>query len=100
MKVWRTFREDYLLQLVRLDGSGGRAGDRCSLCGEDSSLAEFRCHDDECVGIGIVCQSCICASHQHLPLHWVEVCLLYLPLRTMLTPFSSNGQDRTSATFL
>ncbi|KAF8995350.1 hypothetical protein BDZ89DRAFT_905700, partial [Hymenopellis radicata] len=36
-------------------------------------VAQYRCCDNSCFGLGLVCQDCIVDHHEHLPLHWIEV---------------------------
>ncbi|KAF9033948.1 hypothetical protein BDZ89DRAFT_947562 [Hymenopellis radicata] len=72
MKVWRGFRQGFLEQLLRLDGTAGAAGKTCPRCNKDGSVAEHRCRDNECFSLGVVCSACIVKHHEHAPLHWVE----------------------------
>lgn len=64
-------RQEYLLELLRLEGRGDahqQAGHCMSCDGED---AIFRCED--CMGGILECQLCCIARHERLPLHIIAV---------------------------
>ncbi|KAF9035697.1 hypothetical protein BDZ89DRAFT_924767, partial [Hymenopellis radicata] len=71
MSTWKQFRQSYLDELLRHDGLAGGSL-TCAICNDPSKHAEFRCADDECVGLGLVCQECCLAHHLCLPLHWIQ----------------------------
>lgn len=72
LSAWIPFRDEYLDEMLRLEGRGGqRFHERCFMCLE--SGPEFRCMDHECSGGGMMCKRCILATHKRLPLHWIEV---------------------------
>lgn len=89
---WLPWREDFLDELLCLDGLDGRPL-VCIVCQGPGNL---RCTD--CCGQDIFCEACLLISHRRLPLHRVEVRFYYynhepLPLTTApLPPQRWNGQ--------
>ncbi|KAG1869682.1 hypothetical protein C8R48DRAFT_746879 [Suillus tomentosus] len=67
------YREEYLLEDLRLEGRGSAANELCS-CGESDAngLKErlYRCED--CFGLEMTCAACCAASHRRLPLHVIK----------------------------
>ncbi|KAG1902395.1 uncharacterized protein F5891DRAFT_1127683 [Suillus fuscotomentosus] len=67
------YREEYLLEDLRLEGRGSAANELCS-CGESDAngLKErlYRCED--CFGLEMTCAACCAASHRQLPLHVIK----------------------------
>jgi len=67
--VWsRLDREDYLSELLRLEGRCG-VSENCLSCRRQP--ARFRC--DDCFGLGMYCQECIVVCHGNNPLHHPKV---------------------------
>ncbi|KAI0060333.1 hypothetical protein BV25DRAFT_1783282, partial [Artomyces pyxidatus] len=67
---WIPFRQDYLEEVLRLDGRGlFAAATGCPRCGSDESPT-IRCRD--CVGQELLCLSCAVKGHSRNPLHMVE----------------------------
>ncbi|KAF8879935.1 hypothetical protein BD779DRAFT_1676149 [Infundibulicybe gibba] len=68
---WLPKREEYLTELLRLEGRGDVASCHgCIVCNEKNPEALFRCED--CFDIRLMCKSCIIYLHQALPLHRVK----------------------------
>ncbi|THV01170.1 hypothetical protein K435DRAFT_655760, partial [Dendrothele bispora CBS 962.96] len=65
------FRDEYLEELLFVEGRRGldRTCRGRKSCQGDPS---YRCVEDECFQMGLMCQDCIVAAHRHHPLHWVE----------------------------
>ncbi|KAF8989802.1 hypothetical protein BDZ89DRAFT_974614 [Hymenopellis radicata] len=64
--------DDYLQEFLRLDGLGDNST-RCARCtSQVPGHAEFRCCDEECCGLGLVCRDCCLEFHQVHPLHCIE----------------------------
>lgn len=73
LSAWIPFRDEYLDEMLRLEGRGGPLlSEVCFLC-RAATNPEFRCAED-CCGGGMTCRECTLASHKRLPLHWIEVC--------------------------
>ena len=81
MKEWAGFnggvydyREEYLLEELRLESRGDAAEDEGFCCETDAEPNErlFRCED--CFGVELLCQNCCLAAHKRHPLHNVKVC--------------------------
>lgn len=77
----RPWRDQFLQEILRLEGLGGRSL-QCTVC---SGSASFRCQD--CFGLDLFCQDCLLEIHARQPCHRVEVCIC-LPyiLSFVLTP--------------
>ncbi|KAJ6514835.1 hypothetical protein C8R47DRAFT_961298, partial [Mycena vitilis] len=65
---WRPLRDEYLAELIRLDGCGEWATDICLTCAKRK--AEYRC--TMCFTDAMYCTDCIVASHADNPLHVIE----------------------------
>jgi hypothetical protein len=65
-------QDEYLDDMIYVEGRGLN-GHSCAGC--ESPNPVFQCADEECVGLGMRCEECIVKAHQHLPFHWIEVCL-------------------------
>ena len=63
------YREEYLRELIRLEGRGGPQCHSCMSC--SSELGLYRC--DDCLGPLAECVSCCLKRHRHLPLHIIKV---------------------------
>ncbi|OJT01852.1 hypothetical protein TRAPUB_7684 [Trametes pubescens] len=69
LRTWQGLRDEYLSEVLRLDGRGNfRGAATCPRC--TTSTPKYRCRD--CLGGEVLCQACIVAAHQNLPLHIVE----------------------------
>ena len=64
----RLDREDYLSELLRLEGRCGVSED-CMSCRRQP--ARFRC--DDCFDLGMYCQECVVVCHGNNPLHRLKV---------------------------
>ena len=64
----RLDREDYLSELLRLEGRCG-VSENCLSCRRQP--AQFRC--DDCFGLGMYCQECVVVRHGNNPLHRLKV---------------------------
>ncbi|KAH9845982.1 hypothetical protein C2E23DRAFT_872607 [Lenzites betulinus] len=69
MKAWIPKRDEYLHELLRLEGRGGYARNRCESCpdGETANEAVIRCCD--CSPRPLCCGSCAVRQHAHTPYH-------------------------------
>jgi hypothetical protein len=68
LRQWMPERDNYLQELLRLDGRAGLGGN-CGLCHAEGP--EYRCED--CFGGSIFCQQCTVNLHACMPLHRIEV---------------------------
>ncbi|KAJ7608898.1 hypothetical protein DFH06DRAFT_929636, partial [Mycena polygramma] len=98
---WRPLRDEYLEELIRLDGRGEFENENCPSC--HSKKAEFRCR--MCFGQQLYCADCTVQRHAENPLHVIDrwggafftrVSLRSLGLRirvghVCLRPHRSNG---------
>jgi hypothetical protein len=67
------FREEYLQEMLRLEGRGDAASQgQCMSC--LSTDAAYRCED--CMSRLLECSSCCLTWHRHLPLHVIQVSLV------------------------
>ncbi|KAF7367658.1 CxC2 domain-containing protein [Mycena sanguinolenta] len=74
MMTWMEYRDEYLDEMLRLEGRGAAISHtRCASCEEDSPL--FRCANQVCHGPEMFCVACIIKSHACLPTHWIEASL-------------------------
>lgn len=72
LSAWIPFRDEYLDEMLRLEGRGGsQRSAMCFLCRTEAN-PEFRCAEG-CCGGGMTCRECTLSSHKRLPLHWIEV---------------------------
>ncbi|KAK7027577.1 CxC2 domain-containing protein [Favolaschia claudopus] len=70
-QTWVTHRNEYLDEMLRLEGRGGpEISSACASCG--SAAPEYRCENQTCHGPAMFCQDCIVERHQALPTHWIE----------------------------
>ncbi|KAF8208998.1 hypothetical protein K438DRAFT_1573084 [Mycena galopus ATCC 62051] len=71
MMAWMDFRDEYLEEMLRLEGRGDEIFHaRCALCEEEALL--FRCSNQGCHGPEMFCAACIVIKHASLPTHWIE----------------------------
>ncbi|KAK0436073.1 uncharacterized protein EV420DRAFT_1623528 [Desarmillaria tabescens] len=66
--VWSTQRSEFLDEILKLDAFETGDNNACEACKVDSGL--FRCLS--CVDTQRLCQTCIVAGHEGLPLHRIE----------------------------
>ncbi|KAJ7117958.1 hypothetical protein C8R43DRAFT_901603 [Mycena crocata] len=70
-QTWVEHRDEYLDEVLRLEGRGSRAVfSTCGCC--DSADPIYRCEHQMCYGPQLFCQSCIVAKHSVLPTHWIQ----------------------------
>ncbi|KAJ7483686.1 hypothetical protein B0H11DRAFT_1914569 [Mycena galericulata] len=62
MKTWETHMDEYLDEMLRLEGRGFPAVySHCGGCG--AADPKFRCAHQTCYGVGLFCQECIVGRH-------------------------------------
>jgi hypothetical protein len=67
------FREEYLQEMLRLEGRGDVASHgQCMSCPATDAI--YRCED--CMGRLVECSHCCLTRHKHLPLHIIQVSLV------------------------
>ncbi|TFY56545.1 hypothetical protein EVJ58_g7570, partial [Rhodofomes roseus] len=66
---WTAGIDEWLLELLRLEGRGEFTGAQCASCEE--GLAEYRCAD--CADLRMFCGSCTVESHSRNPWHRLTV---------------------------
>ncbi|KIY61177.1 hypothetical protein CYLTODRAFT_316150, partial [Cylindrobasidium torrendii FP15055 ss-10] len=76
MQAWKPYRAKYLAEYVRLNGRRG-ASETCHRCPPSLAPSErpsalYRCCDDDCFLLGLVCRDCCIDAHKLAPLHWIE----------------------------
>lgn len=69
------FREEYLAEMLRLEGRGD-AGSQPGCMSCTSTDGAYRCED--CMGMLLECSSCCLKRHKVLPLHVIQVGILAL----------------------
>ncbi|KAJ7780811.1 hypothetical protein DFH07DRAFT_865230 [Mycena maculata] len=71
MKTWALHMDEYLDEVLRLEGRGSASiSSTCGGCG--TADPTFRCSRQMCYGPGLFCEKCIMEKHSVLPTHWVE----------------------------
>ncbi|KAJ7916661.1 hypothetical protein B0H13DRAFT_1609156 [Mycena leptocephala] len=69
MKTWMGYRDEYLDEMLWLEGRGGQVYDsNCASCGQQAPT--YRCANQHCHGAEIFCAACIVNNHALLPTHW------------------------------
>lgn len=70
---WMPYRDEYLDEMVRLEGRGEYGNSVCSTCKSDveSAPPEYRCRD--CFHPELQCRDCILVSHARAPFDRIEV---------------------------
>jgi hypothetical protein len=63
------FREEFLSEMLRLEGRGDARQGTCMMC--KGPCGVFRC--DDCFGGRLECLGCCLARHKDLPLHILRV---------------------------
>jgi hypothetical protein len=69
MHEWTQYADAFLQALITLEGRGESPANCCSHCQAPEGCYQCLC----CDNLGLVCQLCIVAAHQYLPLHRIEV---------------------------
>ncbi|THU75247.1 hypothetical protein K435DRAFT_590757, partial [Dendrothele bispora CBS 962.96] len=122
--AWLPYRDEYLHEMLWVEGRRGM-GEKCSGCGDRAGVI-YRCVEDECFGMGMMCDFCIVSAHRYLPLHWIEkwnekyfepttlkalgltvqlghlpgeICLFEHPAHSDFTVIHSNGIHQVSVNF-
>ncbi|THU93273.1 hypothetical protein K435DRAFT_670546, partial [Dendrothele bispora CBS 962.96] len=71
LKEWIPYRDEYLAELLHLEGRGDFSLEVCPVCGlENDEEIAYRCLD--CLGGDLKCQDCCVKEHQSHPLHIIE----------------------------
>ncbi|KAJ7028998.1 hypothetical protein C8F04DRAFT_963379 [Mycena alexandri] len=71
MRTWALHQDEYLDEMLRLEGRGYAAiYSKCGGCGGANPV--FRCMQQTCYGPGLYCQACLLTQHACLPTHWVQ----------------------------
>ncbi|THU77010.1 hypothetical protein K435DRAFT_703408 [Dendrothele bispora CBS 962.96] len=76
LKEWIPYRDEYLSELLRLEGRGDVEKDECPWCGEPSEdedgehVSFYRCM--QCFGEDLMCKTCCVKRHEANPLHVIE----------------------------
>ncbi|KAJ7842077.1 hypothetical protein B0H13DRAFT_2239393 [Mycena leptocephala] len=69
--TWVTHRDEYLDEMIRLEGRG--SSDVYSTCGSCGTVnPAYRCEHQTCYGPGMLCKECIVNMHAVLPTHWIQ----------------------------
>ncbi|GBE79492.1 hypothetical protein SCP_0206920 [Sparassis crispa] len=69
MRTWIRHRDDYLAEVLHLEGRGPSHSNICMLCDAEADFF-FCCRD--CCASDVLCQQCIVSRHLRSPLHAVE----------------------------
>ena len=79
------FHDSFLDELLRHDGHGDYLGSStCTLCGQEPEDGVFKCKD--CFsGCLLRCRACVLSTHEHHPLHHIEVRLVFFFSHIRLT---------------
>lgn len=64
--------QEFLYELVRLEGRGEAIGSSCETCGSEDAC--YGC--DDCWGSWLECRECVLANHKRLPFHRLKVRLI------------------------
>lgn len=72
LKEWIPHRDEYLAEMIRLEGRGDAELESCPRCPPGaSSVPCYRCKD--CFGMQLLCGTCCVEVHGNNPLHVIEV---------------------------
>lgn len=75
MREWVPTCDDYLSELMRLEGRGDADVGTCPGCGgKNGQPPLYRCISN-CFSCALVCEKCCRTRHQDRPLDIIEVCL-------------------------
>ena len=69
MQKWRSLRDEYLAESLRLAGCGDASEELCPSC--TTNKPAFRCR--MCHGGLLYCRECMVETHEHNPLHVIDV---------------------------
>lgn len=94
LRQWETEKEDWLDELLRLEGLRGASLDECEGCHSraEDSRPEYRCED--CFLPQFICRACCLAGHHSHPFHRIKVRALFpgrSPSATNLPSQKWNG---------
>ncbi|KAI0684667.1 hypothetical protein C8T65DRAFT_712959 [Cerioporus squamosus] len=67
--LWSHHVDEYLAELLRLEGRGEHTGGCCTRCGQ-AGAGIYRC--DDCANTSMFCAGCIVADHVSNPLHRIK----------------------------
>ncbi|KAJ3709697.1 hypothetical protein C8R42DRAFT_598178 [Lentinula raphanica] len=67
---WRAHADEYLAEMIRIEGRGERDVERCGLCEREGKEPLFRCM--ECFSEDLLCEECCREKHVDKPLDAVE----------------------------
>ncbi|KAJ6574049.1 hypothetical protein B0H19DRAFT_1208169 [Mycena capillaripes] len=71
MLTWANHQDEYLDEMLRLEGRGYAAiYSKCGGCEQPNPT--FRCAQQTCYGPSLFCRACIVKQHAALPTHWVQ----------------------------
>ncbi|TDL23120.1 hypothetical protein BD410DRAFT_721379 [Rickenella mellea] len=73
MREWVPLRDEYLQELLRLEGGGDCSLFKCSKCSCRLTIpgaSPFRC--DDCFNGVVTCSGCCLKAHEQLPLHRIK----------------------------
>jgi hypothetical protein len=76
LERWRELRDDFGLELHRLDSRGDAFHHvaACAGCGRLDGVV-YCC--EECMHGDMLCRDCVLTRHDRLPLHLIEVCVIF-----------------------
>lgn len=88
LALWKVHRDEYLEELIRLEGRGDLLR-RCPTCPPDgeSGRPQYRCRD--CFATDLVCLACCLSAHRDRPLDIIEVRFFFL----MMIRFDEVNRD-------
>ena len=67
--------QEFLYEMIRLEGRGEAAGSDCATCGIADAC--YGCED--CWGNWLECEDCVLTNHRCLPFHRLKVRFLFPP---------------------
>lgn len=86
-----SFRPGILDELIRRDGLQGNTSlPQCASCVEE--VGKYRCTN--CTTPTLYCAPCIVHQHESLPLHRLEVCLLFTSQAYIVSSSDRSGMER------
>jgi hypothetical protein len=88
--------DDYLAELLRLEGRGDAFKDYCPQCTTGS--ADYRCMD--CFGTDLLCSSCIVLRHRSDPFHRIQVRFFKFSVLLLALTFLQLGSTALEWDFL
>jgi hypothetical protein len=93
--MWTDFVDDFLQEMICLEGRGSHCDDLCSQC--VIGKATLRCRD--CFGGEMYCSACIVEIHQCQPLHRTEVRVFASSTQYEISSFGSRHGMAHSSSF-